>query len=173
MCLTQEAEKISAWGTVGIGISSFRFPHTDGGISGNLGFAVRYNPITVKYKRNVLSELNIWGESEQLKTHEVLLGYAFNILQQVENEHSFADSKLCVSAGFGGAEYISRDSLIFSSFLSSNYRMKSESGPAFPVELELELFLMKYVGVSFNVYSVISKFTPVFGGNVCIRIGYL
>ncbi len=172
-CIAQQEHRISGWGTVGLGLSSFGFDDGDGGVSNNFGFAVRYDNFTLKYKRGAIYEIAIFKSQEQAKSHELLLGYTIDLAPGIDEKHNYSDLFLSFSSGIGELDYLSRGKLLSSTFLNNEYEMNTNSATAFPLEIECEFWVSHYFGISLTAFSTISKFRPVIGSNLCFRLGDL
>jgi len=173
VCVAQERQSLCVWGALGFGVSSFAFTGGHWGLSGNLGLAARYDYFTLKYKRNVVSQFAVLGFQEHVKSHEFLFGYAFGLFPRTEANRTSSDVRLGLSGGIGEIQYFSRGRLLSSAAFDDEYETITNSGPSIPLEIELECRFGNYVGVALTTFASISEFHPVFGGNLCLRLGFL
>jgi hypothetical protein len=166
----------------GLGASSFAFTTTDWGFSGNYGCAIRYDYFTLKYKRCATDEFSVLGFSEHLGMHELLFGYAFDLVPKIDGNNRDYNILLGTYGGFAQIEYIQQGKPIPSPPQNTHaggvptftdYESITNKASALSLEIELEFNFVKYFGISLVTYSTVSRFHPVIGSNLCLQIGYI
>lgn len=138
---SQEQQELSAWASVGLGISSFDRSVPSWSVSANVGLAIQLSRFIVKYKRNDHSEFAIFIPQEEARSHEFLLGYSIVLGPQTEVEE-FNLFRLSASFGIGSLKQITRgERIINHGFLDDTFEMIKQTSTCYPIELEMKLIL--------------------------------
>jgi len=173
LLFSQEHFKFSAWANAGLGISSFDRSVPSWSMAGNLGLAIQLSKFILKYKRSGHSEFVVFAPQEEASSQEILFGYLVVPISENKIEE-FNPFRFSAHAGVGSLEQITRGKRIINpGFFDDTYEMIEQSSTCYPVELEMKFLFSHYIGISYSGFLIISKFTPIFGGQLNILVGYL
>jgi hypothetical protein len=171
LAFSQEQHTFSFWGTAGLGLSSFGHSSSGWGTQSSLGLGIEWEGFNIKYKRSFNQEVEMFVPQEEAHSHEILMGYMIVIWPQSETPRP-SSLRLGAHVGIGSFEQVTRGRRIISSHLfGDTFEMIKESSVCCPADVEIRFLFSRYFGFAATGFSLFSRFSPLYGGQINILLG--